>query len=947
MMNLSVSFDQQIITMMVNGAKVNINSPPARRLSEVLREELGLRGTKSGCNAGDCGACTILLDGQAVCSCLTPVIQAENRSITTVEGLANNCDPLKSSQSGAGNEELAPIETTTGKLSALQDSMLRHGGAQCGICTPGMLMAACALLAKNPSPTKTQIEDALGGVLCRCTGYHKIIAAVKDVGMARQIPQLPGSGKAVGSRIERLDGRQKIDGKEIFGADYWPTNALVIRVVRSPFARAIFKFGDLEHWKETHKGIEAILTADDIGGKNRFGVIPAFADQPALAENEARFRGEAIALVVGDERTLGALDLSQFPIEWKQSPHCLTVQEALLGASKPIHGKFENNILLEGKVVTGEAGAALERAEHVAQLEFETGFVEHAYIEPEAGCAWMDGETLIIQACTQAPIMDRDATAAILGLPTHQVRIIPSATGGGFGSKLDISLQPLLGLAVLKTGKPCRLTYTREESMASTTKRHPAKMNGRIGCDANGRIVGMEFDGDFNTGAYASWGPTVSGRVPVHASGPYLTPNYHARARAIYTNAPPSGAFRGFGVPQAAIVQELLYDDLAINSGIDRLNFRQINALRDGDKTVCGQVLGGVGIVECLGALEERWHLANKVAKAHNLQSATTKKGVGVASCWYGCGNTAIPNPSTIRLGITRNGKLCIHQGAADIGQGSNTVITQICADALGMKIEAFTLIGPDTAITPDCGKTSGSRQTYVTGKAAELAGRALRGTILRMSNMGENAEIALEKDNLITREANFEHVIALGELKSDENGYVISAQETYDPPTTPLDENGQGIPYAVFGYGAQIAELEVDIALGTVRVTHITAAHDVGRAINPLLCEGQIEGGIAQGLGMALMEEFIPGRTENLHDYLIPTFGDMPEIRSILIEKTDPEGPMGAKGLGEHVLIPTAPAILNAIRDACGARITRLPALPHRVLAAIKEPNNSQAAAQ
>ncbi len=275
-----------------------------------------------------------------------------------------------------------------------------------------------------------------------------------------------------------------------------------------------------------------------------------------------------------------------------------------------------------------------------------------------------------------------------------------------------------------------------------------------------------------------------------------------------------------------------------------------------------------------------------------------------------------------------------LHQGAVDIGQGSNTVITQICADALGLPVAAFTLVGADTALTPDAGKTSASRQTYISGKAAERAGRALRAAILRHANAGDDARLALRGGRL---EVSGARVIDLATLPADARGYVFAAEERYDPPTTPLDADGQGVPYAVYGYGAQLVELVVDRALGTVRLLKITAAHDVGRAINPTLAEGQIEGGIAQGIGMALLEEYLPGRTENLHDYLIPTIGDVPEIESILIEKPDPEGPFGAKGLGEHVLIPTAPAILNAIRDATGAEIDRLPALPHRVLAAIR----------
>jgi CO/xanthine dehydrogenase Mo-binding subunit len=279
-----------------------------------------------------------------------------------------------------------------------------------------------------------------------------------------------------------------------------------------------------------------------------------------------------------------------------------------------------------------------------------------------------------------------------------------------------------------------------------------------------------------------------------------------------------------------------------------------------------------------------------------------------------------------------------LHQGATDIGQGSNTVISQIAAEALGLPISAFSLIGPDTFLTPDAGKTSASRQTFVTGRAAEAAATALRVRILRLVNAAADANLSLNGASLTITDGSAHHEITLADLPRDPHGYVLTAEETYDPPTKPLDENGQGSPYAVYGYGAQLVEVEVDTRLGTIRLLKITAAHDLGRAINPTLAEGQIEGGIAQGIGMALMEDYIAGRTENLHDYLIPTTGDVPPIESLLIEVPDPNGPFGAKGLGEHVLIPTAPAILNAIRHACGAEITQLPALPHRVLAAIRK---------
>ena len=890
-----------MIAFTLNGQPSTCEAAPTARLSEVLRETLGLKGTKIGCDAGDCGACTVLIDGQAQCACLIAAARIAGASVETVEA-------------------------DTPLLTRLRASFLRHGAAQCGICTPGMLMTAADLLTRIPHPTSAEVEVALGGTLCRCTGYRKIITAVSQANSAVTEPVF--SGDTVGQAIPRLDGAAKVAG-DSFGADYAPPGALVVKAIRSPHAHAAFVIGDLSGFK-SRPGIAAVFLARDIPGRNAFGVIPAFADQPAIAASPARFQGECVALVAFEP---GAeADISAFPITWTPlTPHTSPAEAEAKNAAL-IHPNRPQNRLIEGRVQKGDAANALARSAHVATGAITTAFVEHAYIEPEAGAAWMDGDRLAIRACTQAPYMDRDDTAAVLGLPPIQVRIIPSAVGGGFGSKLDVSLQPLIGLVTLKTGRPSKMTYSRAESMASTTKRHPAEIHGRIGCDAKGRITGMEFEGRFDTGPYASWGPTVANRVPVHASGPYLTPHITATARAVHTHGPVSGAFRGFGVPQAAVWQETLYDELAEKAGLDRLEFRLLNALRDGDASATGQVMRATGIAECLTALRPHWQRA--------LTEAATlpHRGVGIASCWYGCGNTGLPNPSTIRIGITRAGQVMLHQGATDIGQGSNTVIAQIAAAALGLPLSALTLIGPDTKLSPDAGKTSASRQTFVTGRAAHAAGTALRAAILRLANAGPESSISLADGAILIENGSIRRKVTLSDLPTDPFGYAISAQETYDPPTKPLDASGQGSPYAVYGYGAQMVELSVNPALGTVKLIKITAAHDLGRVINPMLAEGQIEGGIAQGIGMALMEEYLPGRTDNLHDYLIPTFGDVPPIESLLIEVPDPEGPFGAKGLGEHVLIPTAPAILNAIRHATGVRVTKLPALPHRVLEAIRK---------
>jgi CO/xanthine dehydrogenase Mo-binding subunit/aerobic-type carbon monoxide dehydrogenase small subunit (CoxS/CutS family) len=902
------------VGFLVNGTSVEAPAS-GRRLSDYLREELRLTATKVGCDAGDCGACTVLIDGEASAACMVAVGRLGGRHVETLEGL-----------------------DATGEAGRLQRAFLHHGAAQCGICTPGMLAAACALLRTDPTPGPTQVADALGGVLCRCTGYRSILHAVLEAPSFEDLDAPPGAGKAVGHRLARVDGEAKVRGLDVFGDDGAPVGALLVRVVRSPYHRARFTLGDLETFLAAHPGLEGIFTAEDVPGRNRFGVIPDLADQPVFAEGEARFRGEAVAMVVGDPGVVTALDLAEVPISWTELPPLMDADAARSEGAPRVHAEREGNVLIRGNVRRGDVDATLADADVTVGGSFETSFVEHAYIEPEAGFATRVGDRVEVQVTTQSPHMDRADLEAILGLPEGGVRILPTAVGGGFGSKLDLSVQPFVAVAAWHLRRPVRIAYTRPESMMSTTKRHPARMTVRIGATAEGRITAMDFEGRFDTGAYASWGPTVANRVPVHAGGPYVYEAYRARSEAVHTNGPVAGAFRGFGVPQAAIATEGLLDELADAVGMDRLAFRIRNALRAGLPTVTGQVFSsGVGYVECLEALVPHWDRAREAARARDEGPGRTRRhGVGVAGMWYGCGNTSLPNPSTIKLGLRADGRFVLFQGAVDMGQGANTVMSQICADALGVPVSDVLTRGADTDATPDAGKSSASRQTFVSGRATFEAATRLRADLLGSVGAGDDAILEPGDGALAIRDRGAVHRLDLGGLAADPDGLVRVARATFDPPTTDLDEDGQGEPYAMFGYGAHIAEVEVDAELGTVRVARITTAHDVGRAVNPTLVEGQIEGGVAQGIGMALMEDYVPGRTENLHDYLIPTIGDVPEVITILVESNDPLGPFGAKGVGEHALVPTAPAILNAIRDAVGAPVRRVPATPDRVLAAI-----------
>ncbi|HEV7574715.1 MAG TPA: molybdopterin cofactor-binding domain-containing protein [Caldimonas sp.] len=975
----------QVVRLDVNGRARELAGDPGRRLADALRDELGLIGTKIGCHAGDCGACTVLLDGEQVCSCIVGVGQCAGKAVTTVEGLAG----------------------ADGTLSPLQRAFVANGAAQCGICTPGMLMSAAALLRANPHPDEAAVQDALAGVLCRCTGYRKIVEAVLAVG-AGTVVDVPASraGEAVGARAARLDAPAKVTGTERFGADALPGKigaaaaaaaVLTMRVVRSPHPHARFEVGDLGPLRARWPGLVDIVSAADVPN-NAFAIFADLRDQPVLADGVVRFRGEAVLALVGDEDTVGAIADADLPIRYTPLPAPEHGADALAAAARgtPMHARYPDNVLCRGRVVRGDVDAALAAAPHRAGASFETRHVEHAYIEPEAGWAEVveiarpTGAPLRrvrIFACTQTPYMDRDEVASVLQIEPAQVHIVPSAIGGGFGGKLDLSVQPLVAVAAWKLGRAVRLVYERPESMQSSTKRHPAAMTASAACDAQGRLVAFDFAGDFNTGAYSSWGPTVANRVPIHASGPYRIAHVRALTRAVLTHNSVAGAFRGFGVPQSTLLGEQLIDELAERTGLDPLEFRDRNALVAGDTTPTGQTLAAsVGLRACLDALRPAWAAARAAAAAFNsahgraegsggsrrgagiLRSAQDdsprrrgagldarrRRGAGIACMWYGIGNTVIANPSTMRGALrwsgARGAHLFLYNGAQEIGQGSATIMAQMFADAVGLELSCVAQVMGDTDLTDDAGKSSASRQTFVSGNAVKGAGADLRRQLIERIGFGDRADadvaLTLDGDRLVGRCAGAERALDLRALTASARRREVDGTVPppdlfvgtgyFNPPTVPLDADGQGMPYATYAFAAQIAEVEVDLDLGTVKLLHIHAAHDVGRAINPTLVEGQIHGGIAQGIGMALMEEYVNGRTDNLHDYLIPTIGDVPPISVHLIEDPEPLGPWGAKGVGEPALVATAPAILNAIHAATGVRMREVPVTPSRLRAAI-----------
>lgn len=899
----------------LNGAWRPLPADPSQRLLDHLRTDLRQFGTKEGCRQGDCGSCTVLVDGEARYACLIPVAQVAGRSVVTVEGIAGG------TQCG----------------SRLQHAFLAHQAVQCGFCTPGMLLASAAAIDAGRVTDRASARDAIDGVLCRCTGYQKIVDAVTEVGCgaaARPCTLPPRQGASVGVPLTRLDGPEKVDGSQRFGADGWPAGTLVLRAVRSPHHRARFVFGDIDAFVAAHPGVRRVLTHADVPGQNLHGVATPYADQPVLATDETRHYLEAVALVVGDPAAMAALDLARFPVTWEPLTPVLTIDEATRDDSPTLHAGRPDNILIEGLVTRGDASAARRDARYVASATFTSSFVEHAYLEPEAGWARRVGDIVEIHSSTQAPHPHRADLARILGVEPERVRVVATAVGGGFGGKLDMTVQPWLALAAWHVDEPVGMVFSREESMATSTKRHPARIESTMAADADGRLQAVEFEGDYNTGAFASWGTAVANRVPVHAGGPYVIPHYRAHSRAVHTHITPAGAFRGFGVPQTTMSQEQLIDDLAHQAGIDPLEFRAMNAMRPGDSLPTGQVLDhSVGLIECLDALRPVWREARaRIATLNASSPGPLRHGAGIAAFFYGCGNTALPNPSTVRFGVRPDGVIVLHQGAVDAGQGANTVIPQIAADALGVPVDQLHIVGPDTHLTPDCGRTSASRQTFITGRAAFLAGTALRQQLLKLANAPADATISAHADGLRIDG----RPLDLRGLPADAHGYAAAAEESFDPPITALDGAGQGRPYATYAFGAQMAEVLVDCESGRVRVLKVVAAHDVGRMVNPTLLQGQVEGAVAQGVGLALMEKYHPGKHNNLHDYLIPTVHDMPEVRAIFIEAPTALGPYGAKGIGEPALVPTAAAILNAIHDATGVRIRQAPATPDVVRRAL-----------
>ena len=740
--------------------------------------------------------------------------------------------------------------------------------------------------------------------------------------------------RQIGVDIPKVDVLRKVLGEARYGADLSIEGPLHLKVVRSPKPHAkILKIQPDEAMKVG--GVERIFTAKDIPGKNAIGTITK--DQPILASDRVRYIGDPVAMVAAKTEEAAEEAAKKVEVVYEDLPFVNNPEEALKPYAPLIHEK--GNLLLEFHVVKGDVQAGFKEAEVIVEETYTTTWIDHAYLEPDAGISFLDEKGRVTVICpTQNIHYDQKEVASVLDLPLGKVRIIQSATGGGFGGRLDVTVQCLLALAAFHLKKPVRIVYSREEVFQVISKRHPLKIRYKSGAAKDGRLTAVEVHILGDTGGYASYGATVAIRSAVHATGPYRVPNVRVRSQMVYTNNPWSGAMRGFGVPQLAFAHESQMDMLADALKMDPIEFRLKNAFTVGSETATGQTLmASVGIGETLRKVKE-WR--NKTISKKEEKRPNIKKGIGVGSMWYGIGNTGTANPSTAQMEIDPNGEVRLFTGAADIGQGSDTVLLQITSEALGLSLKEIRLIRADTAVTSDAGATSASRQTYISGNAILNGIKSLKQQILKEASslLGEDEKELFIEDGQVKHVSKGCISIPITEV-AKRCGRVLRGEGGFDPETTKLDpKTGQGSPYATYAFATHLAEVEVDTETGRVKVKRVVASHDVGKAINPRNVIGQIMGGVTMGVGMALMEEYTPGETVSFVNYLIPTSKDVPEVIPMIVEDQEPSGPFGAKGVGEPALIPTTPAILNAIADAIGERIYHLPANLERVLEAVRK---------
>ena len=840
--------------LLVNGSAIFV--PEDKALIDVLRNDCHLKSVKDGCSEGACGTCTILLDGKPVKACIQKISKLAGQSILTVEGLSEREKDVYVHVFGAA------------------------GAVQCGFCIPGMVLCAKALLDQNPDPSRQDIAFALRNNICRCTGYKKIIDAVALAArFFRENLPVPEPSKitGVGQRVPRIDVREKVLGTGEYVDDLEIPGLIYGSAVRSSYPRARVKAIDTSRAKAL-PGVRAVLTTADIPGENKVGHLKQDWDTLIAVGDITRYLGDSICLVAADSPEILQQAKALVTIDYEVLEGVFTPAEALAPGAPSLHPG--GNILADEHLVHGDVETAIREAAHVVTQHYSTPATEHAFLEPECAVAIADlkSRQVTIFSSDQGTYDTQRECAILLGLPRENIHVINKLVGGAFGGKEDVTVQHQAAWLAWHTGLPVKVKLTRQESILIHPKRHAMEMEFTTACDANGYLTALKARIVADNGAYASLGDPVLQRACTHASGPYHYRNLDIEGVAVYTNNPPAGAFRGFGVPQSCFATECNLNLLAEKVGISPWEIRYRNAVRPGQTLPDGQVaFPGTALVETLEAVKATYEHHPRAGIA----CAFKNSGVGVG----------IQDTGRVRLTIEA-GKVHIRSGASCIGQGVGTILLQIVSETTGLSSDDLVYEAAETGNAPDSGTTSGSRQTLITGEAARLASHDLKAALL---------------------------IKPLAQLE----GLAFAGE--YLAPTDPMDSpKEKPVFHIAYGYATQVVLLD---EAGFVE--KVIAAHDVGRAINPLSVEGQIEGGVVMSLGFALTENYPL-------DHGKPTarFGTLglfradktPDVESILIEKNQDPRSYGAVGIGEITTIPTAAAVQGAYYRLDGQFRTSLP---------------------
>jgi CO/xanthine dehydrogenase Mo-binding subunit len=762
----------------------------------------------------------------------------------------------------------------------------------------------------------------------------------------------------VGKAVPRADAYGKVTGEEKYACDYYGPDLVWAGVKRAGVPHARIRRINIESAR-TLPGVVSVLTHHDVRGTNRQGVIRK--DQPVLADDKARHCGDAVALVLAEDKAVLQEALNLITIDFEHMPGIFDLEKSLEDGSPLVHeDNSGGNILLKGTVETGAGEAALTECDAVIEAFFEVSYQEHAYLETEGGLAVLkeDG-SLEIVVSTQTPFRDRAEVAEALGMEIEKIRIIVPYCGGAFGGKDGVTVQSLLALAALHCpGRPVKMWWDREESFVASAKRHPGRFHYRLGAKADGTLHALSAELYYDTGPYDHLGGVVLALGLEHAGGPYRIPNTSLRGWSVYTNNPVGGAFRGFGVPQVTAAMEQTIDMLAAKLGLSPLEIRHLNAVRKGDQNPIGVTLvSSTGLVECLDVLAK--HVLWKEKELWKASAGPFKKrGVGIVCVMHGMGyGPVVPDYAGAKIELTEHGTFRVFCGVVDMGQGNAHTYLQIAGDILNQDAAHMEVVLPDTDKTLPSGSATASRTTYTFGNALIGAARILKERILKRSaglvpaGPGDITALVMRPGSIVYLPTGKEIPLSeiAGVLDESERVSVFQFQAPVSQVRPTEDENLRlhGIPHLIFSYSAHLAYVEVDELTGKVEVKHYLAVNDCGRVINPQIFAQQIQGGIAQGLGYALCENFIVRdgmiKTPDLSTYIIPTSMDIPEMDSIAVELPEETGPFGLKGTGEIAVDGPLPAIANAVADACGVRILHAPLTAEKILRALEEKKDEE----